>query len=124
MIQAIRATCVLIVIGSPRTKDIMAKLGLRLLALRYTTKMHDGMIRTLKYAKHIPNFKKNLVSLSTLDAKGCRFMDEGGVIKIMGGSLLLMKGLKLGTLYQLQGTIVIGSIAVSSAMIKSDNTKL
>ena len=72
----------------------------------------------------IPDLKKNLILLGTFDANGCKFKAECGVMKIMRGSLLLMKGLKIGTWYQLQGITVTGSVAVSSFMSESNNTKL
>lgn len=80
--------------------------------------MHGGMIRTLENVRRIPNLKKNLSSLGTLDANDCKFKTESGVMKIIRDSLLLMKGLKTGTLYQLQDTAFTGSIAVSSAIIE------
>ncbi|CAD6264829.1 unnamed protein product [Miscanthus lutarioriparius] len=46
-------------------------------------KMHDGMIRTLKDARHIPGMARNLISLSTLDAEGYRHSGLGGVCKHM-----------------------------------------
>ena len=45
-------------------------------------KMHDGMIRTLKYVRHIPGMARNLISLSTLDAEGYGHSSLGGVCKV------------------------------------------
>ena len=33
-------------------------------------KSHDGIMRTLSNVRHIPDLKKNMISLGTLDAKG------------------------------------------------------
>jgi hypothetical protein len=33
-------------------------------------KMSDGVVRTLEEVRHIPDMKKNLISLRTLDSKG------------------------------------------------------
>ena len=32
-------------------------------------KMYDGVVRTLTEVRHVPELKKNLISLSILDAK-------------------------------------------------------
>ena len=34
------------------------------------TKMSDGVVKTLEEVRHIPNMRKNLISLGTLDSKG------------------------------------------------------
>jgi transposase InsO family protein len=69
---------------------------------------------------------RNLISLSTLDLKGYKYSDEGGVMKISKGSLVVMKGnLKSANLYLLQGTTILGNAAViSKALFDSDATKL
>ena len=33
-------------------------------------KMHDGIVRTITNARHVPKLKKNLFSLATLDSNG------------------------------------------------------
>ena len=55
-------------------------------------KMFDGVVRTLSDVKHVLNLKRNLISLSTLDAKGYKYTGEGGVLKISKGALVKMKG--------------------------------
>lgn len=49
-------------------------------------KTHDGVIRTLTGVRHIPELKRNLISLGTLESKGCRYSVEGGVLKVLKGS--------------------------------------
>ncbi|KAK2976143.1 hypothetical protein RJ640_012353 [Escallonia rubra] len=52
-------------------------------------------------------------------------MHDGGVIRIMKGALVVMKGLKQNSLYLLQSSTVIGAAAAaSSSDIDSDTTKL
>ena len=77
-------------------------------------RMHDGIIRTLTNVRHIPDLKKNLISLCTLDSLGYKYSSEGGVIRVSNGSLVIMKGNKVDGLYFLQGSMVIGSTVVSS----------
>jgi len=47
------------------------------------TKTHDGVVRTLSKVRHIPNMTHNLISLGTLEANGCRYSAENGVLKVM-----------------------------------------
>ena len=51
-------------------------------------KMHDGVVKTLTEVRHVRNLKKNLISLSTLDAKGYQYSSEDGVLKVSKGTLL------------------------------------
>jgi hypothetical protein len=73
-------------------------------------KMYNGIVRTLKNVRHIPDLKKNLISLGTLDSLGYKYSGEGSK-----GSLVIMKGNKVDDLYFLQGNTVIGSAIVSSS---------
>ena len=53
-------------------------------------KMFDGIVRTLTDVKHVPDLKKNLISLGTLDATGCKFTAVGGVMKVSKGAMVVM----------------------------------
>ncbi|GJX70600.1 retrovirus-related pol polyprotein from transposon TNT 1-94 [Tanacetum coccineum] len=66
-------------------------------------KMHDGVVRTITGVQHIPDLERNLISLSTLEANGCKYSGEGEVMKILKGALVLMKAIQSGGLYVLQG---------------------
>ena len=61
----------------------------------------------------MPNLKKNLISLGTLDSNGYKFSAEGGVLRVSKGSLIVMNGKKVNTLYILQGSTVTGDVVVS-----------
>ncbi|KAL5740548.1 hypothetical protein ACOSQ2_029728 [Xanthoceras sorbifolium] len=88
-------------------------------------KMHDGVVRTLTDVRHIPDLKRNLISLSTLDSNGYKFTGGDGVLKVAKGSLIVMKAEKIGKLYILKGSIVTGAAAVStSSLSDSDVTRL
>nr|GEU38202.1 retrovirus-related Pol polyprotein from transposon TNT 1-94 [Tanacetum cinerariifolium] len=50
---------------------------------------------TITGVRHILDLKRNLISLSTLEANGCKYSGEGGVMKIFKGALVLMKDLEL-----------------------------
>lgn len=74
--------------------------------------------------RYIPDLKRNLISPGTLESLGCKYSVEGGVLKVLKGSLVLLKANRIGSLYVLQGTAVTGSTAVSSSMPENDVTKL
>ncbi|KAK3006364.1 hypothetical protein RJ639_016617 [Escallonia herrerae] len=56
-------------------------------------RMHDGIMRTLTDVKHVPELRKNLISLGTLDSNSCSYRAVGGVMRIMKGVLVVMKWL-------------------------------
>ncbi|KAG8472215.1 hypothetical protein CXB51_034291 [Gossypium anomalum] len=89
-------------------------------------KMFDGVVRTLSDVRHVPELKRNLISLSTLDLKGYRYTSESGVLKISKRSLVVMKGQrKIAKLYVLPGFTVTGDATVASSSLSDDDiTKL
>ncbi|KAH0655443.1 hypothetical protein KY285_030325 [Solanum tuberosum] len=86
-------------------------------------KMCDGVVRTLTDVRYVPDLKKNLISLGTLESLGCKYTGECAVMKISLGALVIMKARRSGTLYTLLGSTVIGAAAVSTQS-DSDITKL
>ena len=88
--------------------------------------MFDRVVRTIIYVRYVPELKRNLISLSTLDSKGYKYTAESDVLKISKGSLVVMKGQrKTAKLYILQGSTVTGDVAVaSSSLSDNDITKL
>jgi hypothetical protein len=82
-------------------------------------RMHDGIVRTLKNVRHIPDLKKNLIFLGILDSLGYKYPDEGRVIRVSKGSLVMMQCNKVDGLYFLQSSTVTSSVDVSS-----DTTRL
>ena len=89
-------------------------------------KMFNGVVRTLGDARHVPALKRNLISLSTLDAKRYKYIGEGGVLKISKGGLVVTKGhKKTAMLYVMQGSTVIEDASDSSRSLSEDDiTKL
>jgi hypothetical protein len=55
-------------------------------------RMHDGIVRTLTNVRPMPDLKKNLISLGTLESLGYKYSGESGVIRVCKGSLVVMKG--------------------------------
>ena len=74
-------------------------------------KMHDGIERLLQQVKYITSLKRNLISLGTLDMNGYSYKASGGVMTVVNGSLVIMKGKIDNGLYVLQGSTVIGSVS-------------
>ena len=89
-------------------------------------RMHDGVVRTLSGVRHVPDLKKNLMSLGARDSLGCKFLGGGGVLKVSRGALVLMKGQQRGNLYILQCSTITGAAATvaSSKVSDSDLTHL
>ena len=64
-------------------------------------KMFDGVIRTLCDVRHVPNLRKNLISLGTLDVNGFNYKSVNGIMKVSKGVLTAMRGQKLaGNIYK------------------------
>jgi hypothetical protein len=78
-------------------------------------KMYDEIVRTLIEVRHVPELKKNLISTGALDTNGCKIVQENGVIKVIRGVLVVMKGSKVGNLYHLASETVTGEAAVSTS---------
>ena len=64
-------------------------------------KLDDGTVKTLSFVRHVPELKRNLISLGTLDEVGYTCKIESGGMKITRGSYVAMKGIKKGGLYVL-----------------------
>ena len=81
-------------------------------------RMYDGIIRTLTNVKHVPELKKNLISLGYLEKQGYAFGSQlsSGCLKISKGALVVMKGRRLNNnLYRMEGSVVTDSVEVSAA---------
>ena len=55
-------------------------------------KMFDGVVKTLCDVRHIPDLRKNLISLGALDSNGFCYKFESGVMKVSKGIMTVMKG--------------------------------
>ena len=75
--------------------------------------MQDGIVRTLTSVRHVPELKKKLISLGTLDSQGCKFSTQAGVLKVSKSALTMIKGKLMNGLYLLQGSIIVGAVSIS-----------
>ena len=74
--------------------------------------MFDGVIRTLCDVRHVPDLRKNLISLGTLYSNGFSYKYANGVMKMSKGVLIVMKGQKMeGNIYKLMGNTIVGGAA-------------
>ena len=87
-------------------------------------KTHNGIVWTLTNVHHIHSLKCNLISLHALESNGYRYSAEGGVLKVSKGALVLMNGVRCGSLYIPQGSTVTGSVVVTSSSSNVDLTHL
>ena len=88
-------------------------------------KTYDSVVRTLSNVRHVPNLKKNLLTLGIFNSQGYKYNDEGGVLTISKGALVFVKGKMVNGLYTLQESTIVGSTAISSSSnLDSDNTYL
>lgn len=62
--------------------------------------------------RHVPNLRKKLISLGVLEENGCKIILENGVLKIVRGLLIVMKGVRHMNLYPLICETVTGDLAV------------
>lgn len=86
------------------------------------SRMFDIAARTLIDLRHVPNLKKNLQSLSTLDAKLYKYIGKCRVLKVCRCTKTT-KRLKLWHMhleYVLKGSTVIGNAAVTISLLRGE----
>jgi hypothetical protein len=82
-------------------------------------KMFDGIVRTLMDVSHVPQLKKNLISLGVLDSGGYKITGQDGTLKVCKGTLVVMKATKLGNLYKLEGSTQVNEATMVSKEARS-----
>ena len=88
-------------------------------------KNHDGSTRVLTDVRYIPKLEKNLISLGTLESKGFTIIMQNGILKVVSGALVVMKGIRRNNLYIYQGsTAVRTTAAVSEANKVAEMSRL
>ena len=64
---------------------------------------HDGVKRKLGDVRYVLKLERNLISLGRLESKGCTFKASDGLLKVIKGSMVLMRGRRSqSNLYVLQ----------------------
>ena len=77
-------------------------------------KSHDGSTRVLTDVRYIPKLEKNLISLGTLESKGFTIIMQNGILKVVSGALVVMKGIRRNNLYLYQGSTTVGTTTIVS----------
>ena len=80
--------------------------------------MEDGIVRKLKEVRYVPQLKRNLISVGALEALGIVIFVRDGVLKMIKGSMVVMKGVHRDNLYYLKGSTITCQVDTSSS---SDN---
>ncbi|KAG7592586.1 GAG-pre-integrase domain [Arabidopsis thaliana x Arabidopsis arenosa] len=62
----------------------------------------DGTTFVLHDVRYMPGMSRNLISMGTLEAKGCEFKAADGILKVIKGCTVFMKGVRKASLYVLQ----------------------
>ena len=62
-------------------------------------KMFNGRVTTLTDVRHVPDLKKSLVSLGTLNSQGYRYSVEGRVLRASKGASMVIRGELYNGLY-------------------------
>ena len=79
-----------------------------------SSKNHDGSTRVLTNVRYIPKLEKNFISLGTLESKGFTIILQNGILKVVSGALVVIKGIKRNNLYLYQGSTAVGTTAAVS----------
>jgi hypothetical protein len=83
-------------LGDDSIAKIMGRGRVKLL-LKY------GRVRTLHGVLHIPKLARSVISVRTLDDAGVNTVLGKGACKMVRGAMVLMRGVRCGTLYKLLG---------------------
>ena len=83
-------------------------------------KMFDGQVRTLKDVRHVLDMRKNLLSLGALKVERCKFSVTDGALKVIKGSMTVLKAEHTTNLYKVIESVVIGDAFVTT----EDTTRL
>ena len=74
--------------------------------------MADERSVTLTEVRHVPNLRKNLISIGMLDSKGCSFDASGGILRVSKGNKEMLWGKKTRGLYRLEENVQTGGATV------------
>ena len=78
-------------------------------------RMFDGVVRELTQVRFVPKLKRNLISIGMLDQTGCVIKAEKDVLRVIKGSMVIMKGLKQNGMYVMDGHTVVREASVTDS---------
>ena len=86
-------------------------------------RLQDGTLLMIKQVRHVPDLKRNLISLGMFDKMGYSIRLESGYLKILDGSKTVLKGNRKNRVYVLNGEIIVSESGFSGS-VKTDHTRL
>ena len=81
------------------------------------------MIQELKEVRYVPLLKRNLISVGVLETLGLVVSIKDGVLKMIKGSMVVLKAVRQNNLYYLKGSTITGQVATSTDS-DEDSTRL
>jgi hypothetical protein len=85
-------------LGDDSTTNIFGQERVRLI-------LQDGRARTLPGVLHIPSLVRNLLFVRKMSDAGVHTIFQNDFCKMVIGAMVLMKGVQIGTLYKLLGSV-------------------
>ncbi|XP_057956228.1 uncharacterized protein LOC131149605 [Malania oleifera] len=85
-------------------------------------KMPVGAVCILDDVNFVPRMRRNLISLSRLDSKGCQISIVGGAMEVTRRDSIIFTGKESCGLYQLMGTTVVGGLTLNDDSGTSSET--
>ena len=79
----------------------------------------NGFVWLLEKVRHIPDLRRNLISVGQLDDEGHAILFVGGTWKVTKGVRVLARGKKTGTLYMTscpRDTIVVADASTDTSL--------
>ena len=73
-------------------------------------KMFDVIVRELKKLRYVPQLKRSLISVGTLNTLDLVVSIRDDVLKMIKGSMVVMKGVRRNNLYYLKGNTITGQV--------------
>jgi len=86
--------------------------------------MFDGVVTTVTGIKHVPDLKRNLISLGTLDARGYQYTSQGEALMVSNGAMVVLRGEMSSGLYRLIGNVHTGGTAGRASTNDSSRRKV
>ena len=79
----------------------------------------NGSVWLLEKVRHIPDLRRNLISIGQLDDEGHAILFVGGTWKVTKGVRVLACGKKIGTLYMISSsrdTIAVAKVSIDTSL--------
>ena len=90
----------------------------KILGLGRVKLLKYGRIRILPGVLHIPKLFRSLISVSKLDDAGMDTVFGKNTCKMVRGAMVLMRGVRCGTLYKLLGRTILMGVAVMLSLYR------